>query len=301
MAMPLYQFAQRPDGGFVDVFDLTPQDRGASYRCVGCGQDLIPHLKDDCRTKHFAHRSREACSPEMYYHIMAKNLFALTFKECRRNNSPYMVERDYNEVCRYTGEDHFCFFGGRSRRHDLTCSYDQLALEKEHKGFVVDCLLTDSTGRKKPLLVEMFVSHDISEKKVKSGEQILQLRVDRKQADDSLRAIKDGFIPCYMAEWINFPEPLIRVSSPECLFPPIWAYPRRSGKSRGSAPSSGGWAYVPEAASGQYKFLMAYDANRTQIFWDRRKSKYACTHEHTTIMHLDDLEKAKAYCQKYRK
>jgi hypothetical protein len=69
-------WARDRDGRKVRASRLAPIDRGrrAPFACLGCGEELIPHL-GRIRTPHFAHRPGSTCpltAPESALHLDAK-------------------------------------------------------------------------------------------------------------------------------------------------------------------------------------------------------------------------------------
>ncbi|WP_242371238.1 competence protein CoiA family protein [Anaeromyxobacter sp. SG26] len=72
----LLAWARDRDGRKVHALRLDPADRRrrAPFTCLGCGDELVPHL-GKVRRRHFAHRAGSACpltAPETALHLDAK-------------------------------------------------------------------------------------------------------------------------------------------------------------------------------------------------------------------------------------
>lgn len=221
--MQTYRFASDMSGGVTDVKSLDTSSRRSGFRCISCGGAMVARLgliRDRC----FAHSSVGNCSPETYLHVLGKYLFSKAFGACVRDGRPYWIGRG-REVCSdvYIGDYYF----GRTpvsvvpERIDLCRFYDAVETERGVGGFIADLLLQDTRGRKKPICVEIKVSHGLTEEKRRSGQQIIEITVD---SERDLSSIEDADVPTDSAEWVmpaDTPKVLIVQSSirePPALF-----------------------------------------------------------------------------------
>jgi hypothetical protein len=199
--MQTYRFASDLNGSVTDVKSLDTSGRRSGFQCISCGDAMVARLgaiRDRC----FAHASLGTCSPETYLHVLGKYLFSKAFRECIRHGWPYWVGRR-GEVCSdvYIGE----YYVGRTpvstvtERVNLCRFYDAVETERGVGGFVADLLLQDTGGKKKPIFVEMKVSHGLTEAKRRSGQQIIEITI---ASERDLSSIEDADVPADLAEWV---------------------------------------------------------------------------------------------------
>src|SRR5688572_29541697 len=128
-----YRFAKDGEGKLVDVL-LLPYVRKANapsqYACLGCGQRLIAHLKDDRRQRHFAHYRVGTCSVETYLHQSAKLAFFTTYRDCLQSGQPFLLRVPVDDNCigLYSSLGLRCPWSS-TRTLDLTRWFDAATIE----------------------------------------------------------------------------------------------------------------------------------------------------------------------------
>jgi hypothetical protein len=173
-----YQYAKSKNKSYVDVTKLNHENRNkwAPYYCFGCGNELIPNLGEK-KIKHFSHKTTCECSKETYLHQLAKNIFFSKYNECLINNKPFLYIRPINQLCTYMQN-----FTGETctktveEKIDLTKYFKNLIMEKKFNGFIPDILLY-STTKSEVLFIEIAVTHQCEEKKITSGNRILEINI----------------------------------------------------------------------------------------------------------------------------
>jgi hypothetical protein len=147
-------WAHDRDGRKVRADGLAPADRRgrAPYTCLGCGEELIPHL-GRVRTPHFAHRAGSACpltAPETALHLDAKErLLALCEDAFAGRKRVRVLARC--PTCR------------RVVPFDLGASVDRAEAEGPIGALRADVLLC--AGERPVLAVEVRVTHAVEAKK----------------------------------------------------------------------------------------------------------------------------------------
>lgn len=214
-------------------------------------------VRDRC----FAHFSVGNCSPETYLHVLGKYLFSKAFRDCVRDGRPYCIGRR-REVCSdvYIGE----YYVGRTpasivpERIDLCRFYDAVETERGVGGFIADLLLRDTRSKKKPICIEIKVTHGLTEKKRQSGQQIIEIAV---ASERDLLSLENADVPEELAEWVlsaEAPKVLI-VQSSICELSALF----------GGYPLS--------------HFRTVGDKVTVQIYWNEVKQEYVAVREEVIL------------------
>jgi hypothetical protein len=183
-----YRYGFNSQGEIQDVTLLEKADVSAvgPFSCIGCGATLVAKLGQK-NIKHFAHASTSSagCGKETYLHLLGKYVFIETYKQCLQQKKPFILALETAYEC-----NHFEKFLGYSCRYnhideyDLTKYFDELAEEVWHDGFRPDVLLQSSKSSE-VVFVEIAVSHQSSDDKLKSGKRIIEYLLDSE--DDVFR------------------------------------------------------------------------------------------------------------------
>lgn len=216
--MPKYRYAFNPDDKTVDVLELTKGSPEAQvpFQCAGCGDPVVPHLKDDQKVKHFAHKVRQiSCSEETYLHRIAKRTFIETYQACLDDNEPFTIELKHPKICaRY--KDLLgvrCSVGEHKKFHDLTGYYDGIREEKRDGQFIPDVLIYNGKDSSRKIYVEIAVTHFLSEQKEASGNLIIEIPVENEGA---LEKIKSRTLTEQDARFVGFSRPASPVTDADC-------------------------------------------------------------------------------------
>lgn len=129
---------------------------------------------------HFAHKGTdEHCDSETYLHKLAKHLV----KDKFYNSDSFEVSYYQDVKCSLLQT---CAFAEKSECHykilktyDLKKYYDTCKKEQPIDNFVADLLLTNSENAdRKPILIEIQVTHECEVEKKNSGLHIIELRIE---------------------------------------------------------------------------------------------------------------------------
>lgn len=173
--MITYDYAVGDNGVLVNIADITRENRTSSYYCVGCGEEMSVVLGSK-REHHFRHKN-DHCSRESYLHKLGKRLLRKRFYTQKEFKVYYYA--DY--ICNNTNE---CIFNTPNcnrralRPVDLKEFYDTCEEEVCYNGFRADLMLSNSMiPERKPVFIEISVTHDCEPEKLVSGIRIVEVKI----------------------------------------------------------------------------------------------------------------------------
>jgi hypothetical protein len=159
---------------------------------LACGGRLIAHLKDDLRSRHFAHyRAIECVSYETYLHRAAKAAFLETYLNCLANHRAFTLRVPVVNTCTSLHKALGIECPRPSFRElDLTQWFDSATEEGQFQAFRPDVLLMSSKNGR-PMFVEIAVTHPCEQIKIHSGIRILEFTV---ASDNDIASIRSPLI-----------------------------------------------------------------------------------------------------------
>ena len=175
-----YHNAKDIEGNIVSISDVT--EHGTFY-CIGCGKEMMAKLGKE-REHHFAHKKDVSCNSETYLHNYAKYLVKHNFEtqdhfyihlkqeiKCKLfNDCDYRKNGNFD--CKCTRVEYVS--------HDLKDHYNTCELESEFNGFIADVKLSNSNKPdRKPLFIEIAVTHKCEQAKIESGVRIIEIRLPK--------------------------------------------------------------------------------------------------------------------------
>lgn len=177
-----YHYALNDKGQVTDIADVTENDRRAKYYCLNCGEEMRPRLGAK-NAYHFAHKSTTPdCNPETYLHKLAK----YKIKEKFDSGIPFEISIRQTSGC--IDKEHCPFHkvdecrAEDYRTYDLHKNYDTCLEEQVIGNYRADLLLTSSAKRDTPpILIEILVTHKCEEKKINSGEKIIEIQIKKEE------------------------------------------------------------------------------------------------------------------------
>lgn len=183
MAEIKYQYAYDENGQIVSIKDYTKEEsRLHSYRCLGCGKELLPRaIGSKSRKAHFYHKTLIDCSGETYLHKLGKLLIKSKFD----GSDSFLVSYQVSEKCSKLDcalKNFRCEIDKKERIIDLKKIYDTCTEEVVIEDFVADLLLTNSQKPNiPPVLIEICVTHSCEDRKRSSGLKIIELTIKNEQ------------------------------------------------------------------------------------------------------------------------
>lgn len=174
-------------GELTNIKDATRNSSGV-YFCIQCNDELIVR-KGEINRHHFSHKNKLACNYETYLHKIGKLKFFSIYKNCLENNIPFYIESNPIKICTTCNEkenhNFNCNMYSGSEKIDLTTIFDKVYLEKNHNDFIADVLLK-STKRLEVIFIEICVTHQCEDIKIKSGNRIIEIKVEKEVDIDFL-------------------------------------------------------------------------------------------------------------------
>ena len=207
-----YRYALEDNGSIVDVTSLTSNDR-KDYECVSCGNIVRPVLPETERKNHFRHKVKVECSFETYLHRMGKIIFEKTYKECLKNNEPYIIDYEIPICCNYC-EHGPCEISRIIEKYDLTKSFKEIQIEKKDGDLIPDLMLIANSGNK--IYIEIAVTHKSTVEKINSDIKIIEFELE---SEDDLLFLDNKYasILDYYVNFYNFsPVPILRNLKTKC-------------------------------------------------------------------------------------
>ena len=180
-----YHNAKDAEGNVVSIFDVT--EHGTFY-CIGCGREMVAKLGPK-KEHHFAHKQVGECNPETYQHKYAKWYIKQIFdapvpyyisfyqdKKCNLIDTCEYRKRANPQLCNCTRQE--------LSKYNLHDWYDTCEIESEYNGFIADVKLSNSKySDRKPLFIEIAVTHKCEQNKINSGLKIIEVSLP-KDTDD---------------------------------------------------------------------------------------------------------------------
>jgi len=185
-----YRYAYDNKKSIIDVKSISREDRKtlSPFMCISCGTELIPRLGQKV-SKHFAHKNLGECSGEGYLHKLAKTVFYNTYKQCIEEHKPFFYP--FHVIHRCSSFDNifpeYSCDQIDSKHYDLTQTFPKVELEGFNQGFRADVLLS-SEDLSKILMIEIAVSHECSDEKLKSGIPIIEIKINNEGDVEHLRS-----------------------------------------------------------------------------------------------------------------
>lgn len=167
------------DGKVINIKEVTRENRARQYFCIGCGAEMSAVLGEK-REHHFRHKEAH-CSWESYLHQLSKKRLKERFDKQEEFNISYYVEYvcEKSDGCRL-GLLHSKQSCNRRelRTVDLKRMYDTCEEEVCYNSFRADLMLSNSKQPdRKPLFLEISVTHDCEPEKLALGIEIIELKI----------------------------------------------------------------------------------------------------------------------------
>jgi hypothetical protein len=181
MANIKYRFAlEKPDynSHLIDINSLDKEtfSKGTAFYSLDDFSELIAKIKGVKRRKHFAHKNvNPSASFESYLHVLAKIMFKEGFDD---KSIPFNISFLRKYYCAKLLEVGIgCDLKKEKYTIDLKEHFDQISIEKKHGIFIPDLTIFNSDKSKK-LLVEIKVTHSISEEKLQLEDPIVEFIIN---------------------------------------------------------------------------------------------------------------------------
>lgn len=179
------------NNNIIDINSVNKENREPEYYSIGSHTPMVAALGEK-NQHHFRAKTGFSLNPETELHKYAKNILKYRFD----NEGSFLIKYNRKETCPY--QDKCIFFDKmtdecqkleeKQFEFDLKNYYDTATVEGEHDGFVADVLLSSSASKRKPVFLEVAVSHPCSEEKINSSNKIIEIHV--RDEDDAYCELK---------------------------------------------------------------------------------------------------------------
>ena len=178
-------FALNTDNCIVNIKDVDYS--GEPYFCPHCHNEMIAK-RGNIRQWHFAHKA-DKCSYDKYLHSIAEIMIMNWFNQ----KEHIILSMDNYEKCdKYDN----CVFHDeknckRAKRvqFDLKTYYSKCIQEHRSGDFIADLYCENKINPNLPIFIEIFVTHECSQEKKKSGIRIIELSI---QSEEDILNIVDS-------------------------------------------------------------------------------------------------------------
>lgn len=168
-------------GRTVSIDEVTTENRTSmQFFCIGCGTEMEAVLGQK-REHHFRHKEVGDCNPETYLHRLTKRVLKHKFETQSQFPVQYYVQNECPkfEQCEFRQRN---YWGDCSsvvlKTLDLKEFYDTCEEEVSYKGFRADLMLSHSKfPDRKPVFLEVSVTHDCTPEKIDSRIRIIEIKV----------------------------------------------------------------------------------------------------------------------------
>jgi competence CoiA-like predicted nuclease len=163
----LYDYAIDSQGLIIRINEVDSQSK-SQYKCIECDSEMIAKT-GEIKEWHFAHKNIANCSGEGYLHKLAKRVFF-------ENKSMQIIS--YKE---------FIFPMLNDSKGNLADVFDIWEYEKTIDKYRADILLSSSKHDYK-VMIEIKVSHGLSNEKLSSGIPIIEINIQNQEDIENLKS-----------------------------------------------------------------------------------------------------------------
>ena len=181
------------DDHIVDISAVTQKNKQAEYYSIGTHTPMIAVL-GEYKQHYFRAKRGYALNPETELHQYAKTILKHRFdteenfliRYFRKDTCPFKKNCIF-----YDERDGECgILEERLFEYDLKQFYDTATHEGYYDGFTADVLLTSSTKKRRPIFLEVAVTHPCEPEKLASGHKIIELFI--KKEEDAYCDLKES-------------------------------------------------------------------------------------------------------------
>lgn len=176
-----YKRAYNEEGDIVNIDSVKEENRLPIYYSIGTRTPMEAVI-GEIKQHYYRAKRGYKINPETELHKYVKNILKYRF-----DTSNHFYIKYYRKECCPKSEQ--CIFSDEKNGCDILCEqlceydlkafYDKATIEGEHDGFDADVLLTSSSKTRRPVFLEVAVTHPCTEEKKASGNKIVEIFVKR--------------------------------------------------------------------------------------------------------------------------
>lgn len=193
-----YPYAIDESNNMIHIASVSEDSRkNSSYRCPNCGGKMQACLGSK-NAHYFRHDVQEQkCGLEGYIHKVAKTIIVNRFNSPQ---SSFIIGFSPKRQCKVYDKcehsDYSCLLTPEYREYNLKAQYDLPAKAEENYSdedgiFRPDIILSSSNSSRKPIFIEVYHIHKSSERKVDSGNLIIEVKI---KTFEDLKLLETGVL-----------------------------------------------------------------------------------------------------------
>lgn len=161
----------------IHIDEVNEEMRHDGFFCLSCEEELVPVLGKK-RRHHFRHKEKNPnrqCYYESYLHKLAKKILLLRFQ----NNDKFNIILTTKNTCKFVNNCAFNCPKVYPNSTNLKEYYDTATEEGVYDDYRADVLLScsDSSKKRCPVFLEIYVSHSCTQKKLDSRNKIIEFYI----------------------------------------------------------------------------------------------------------------------------
>jgi hypothetical protein len=177
----------------VDISSVTPENKMSEYYSIGTHTPMTAALGE--KNQHYFRAKRGyVLNPETELHQYVKTILKHRFD----TEEKFPIRYYRKDICPFEGKCIFydklnCGCGMLEKRlfeYDLKQFYDTAAIEKSHEDYTADVLLSSTQAKRRPVFLEVAVTHPCEPEKIASGIKIIELFVEKE--DDAYCELEES-------------------------------------------------------------------------------------------------------------
>ena len=191
-----YKYALDRNDSLVKVEDLIRENlpRGTVFYSLDFHQELVPRL-GKVRRKHFAHKKPDEAlgGRETYLHALGKRIFRDNYERCLQSNTPFYLEYLKHGTCTKLQSEFGleCKLTEGPFKYNLIKYFTEIREERKDGEFRPDLLLY-YPARDAKIYIEITVTHQSTEKKLQSGNRIVEYKISNEEDIDLIKSSLEG-------------------------------------------------------------------------------------------------------------
>lgn len=180
-----YKHVFDAEGNIIDISSVTKENKLSEYYSIGSHTPMSAAL-GEVNQHHFRCKRGYQINPETELHQYAKNIIKYRFETQKQFEVSYYKTKKCHQCksCIFNDQYSPCRIleDKKLSKVDLKEWYDTATIEKEYNGFIADILLTNSAKpNRKPLFIEVCVSHPCDKRKLESDNKIIEIKIQNEK------------------------------------------------------------------------------------------------------------------------
>lgn len=181
------------DNRIIHISSVTPENKEAEYYSIGTHTPMVAALGEK-NQHYFRAKKGYQLNPETELHKFSKTILKHRFDTEER----FPIKYYRKDTCPYEGN---CIFFDKLNKEcgileeklsefDLKQFYDTATIEGTYDGFDADVLLSSTLKKRRPVFIEVAVTHPCDPQKIASGNKIVE--IDVRVESDAYRDLKES-------------------------------------------------------------------------------------------------------------